>query len=176
MKRYLLLTPLDVSRQPNNREHHILRHVASRFNGRCVVFRRRSDRNGFWSLLSDLFIPRFIDHNQENGIDYVEVNPLFNHFQGLAMDISGTYEMRPKDGSSNNWRNRIYRLISGLGVIKDLSTIFFLFTAVIFKTRGVFDVCTAMGPHGNAVAFLLKRVGKIRLWVYEDRDFEADAA
>ncbi len=172
MNRYLLITPLDVLRQTNNREHHLLAHVAPRFAETCVVFRRRCERRGVRTLLWDALVPR-LRVVRSLGARLVEVNPLLNHFQGLAMDLAGTYEMPELGAPAQNRRQRVLRWISSFGILKDLSTIAFLTLAALARSRGRFDVCTAMGPYAAAAAVLLKKLGKVKLLVYEDRDYEA---
>jgi len=170
---YLLISPVDLLRYANNREHHLLRHVGARFDKVQVVYRRACGRGGFLRLLGDVLVPRIVDHGERDGVHYIEVSPVFNHYQGLAMDIAGTYEMRNAGARKIGWRQRVYRLVSGFGLIKDLSYMAFLLGTVLIKIRGRVDVCTAMGPHSNTVAYLLKRLGKVRVWAYEDRDYEA---
>jgi len=172
MKRYLIITTLDVLRQSNNREHHLLEHLGPRFDEVYVVFRRRCDGRGFGARLADAMLPWARMHRQGN-IRYIEVNPLLNHVQGLAMDIAGTYTMQEDScPSPAGVRQSLFRLLSGLGLFKDMSTILFLFLFTLWYARGHFDACTAMGPWGNAVAWGLKRLGRIGRWCYADRDYE----
>ncbi|MDO8681288.1 MAG: hypothetical protein Q7R30_22440, partial [Acidobacteriota bacterium] len=171
MKRYLILSTLDVSRMPNNRDHHLLQHIAPRFDETYVVFRKRCDKQGKLQFLRDAFVPR-ARVARRGGVSYVEVNPLLNHAQGLAMDVAGTYDVREHERGRFNLRQAAYRLLTSLGIFKDLSSIFFLFWFAWRKAPGKFDVCTALGPWAGASAFLLKKLGKVRVTVFEDRDYE----
>jgi glycosyltransferase involved in cell wall biosynthesis len=139
MRRYLILTPLDVPRQTNNREHHLLRHLGPRFDEVVVVYRRKCTERGWRAVLRDALWPS-VRIRQRGRVRYVEVNPLFNHRQGLAMDVSGSYD----DGTWAAWRH----------------------------ARGRFACCSAFAPWGNAPAWLLKRLGRIEVWCYADRDYE----
>jgi glycosyltransferase involved in cell wall biosynthesis len=170
VKSYLLITPLDVAKQANNREHHLLRHLAPRFASATVVYRRRCDPGGLAATLRDALVPSTRVQRGEDGVTYVEVNPLFNHVQGLAMDLAGVHEAPVTEATG--LRHRVRRAVSGLGIFKDLSTIALLALAAALHARGRIDVCQASGPHGNAAAWLLRRMGKVSLWVYEDRDYE----
>jgi glycosyltransferase involved in cell wall biosynthesis len=172
MKRYLLITTLDVSRLTNNREHHVLRHIAPRFDETCVVYRKRCEKKGWPAFFRDALVPS-AKCERRGAIDFIEVNPMLNHVQGLAMDIAGRYAMEQEGARPRaSVRQRIYRLTSSLGILKDLSTVFFLFWYAWRKAPGVFDVCTAMGPWASAAALMLKKAGKVRVCVYEDRDYE----
>ncbi|MEK8051123.1 glycosyltransferase [Ideonella sp. DXS22W] len=172
MRSYLLITTVDVARMANNREHHLLRHIAPHFDQVYVVFRRKCEKAGWRQLLRDALVPG-ARTEWRDGICYVEVNPLFNHAHGLAMAVAGTYEMHDAgDTRGRGWRQRVYRLFSGIGLWKDWSTVAFLGLYALRTVPGTVDVCTAMGPNGNAAAWLLRRLGKLRVWAYEDRDYE----
>ena len=147
-------------------------YLAPQFSQTCVVFRRRCERSGVRALLRDAAVPRLRVVGARGAL-LIEVNPLLNHAQGLAMDLAGTYEMPPLGAPARGRRQRVLRWISGLGIFKDLSTIAFLALGALARTRGAFDVCTAMGPYAAAAALLLRKLGKVKRVVYEDRDYEA---
>ena len=171
MKRYLIITPVDVSRMANNREHHLLSHVASRFDEVFVVYRKRCEKGGLGQVLKNALLPQ-AKVEWRDGICFIEVNPLLNHAQGLAMNVAGTYQMTEEADKRRSWRQHLFRLLSSVGIWKDMFTIFFLFWFSLRKVPGTIDVCTAMAPWGNTAAWLLRRLGKVRLWAYEDRDYE----
>lgn len=168
----MIVTTVDVTRMHNNREHHLLRHLGPRFGKTYVVYRRKCQRAGWREFLRDALIPS-AKAEWRDGVCYVEANPLLNHVQGLAMDVAGTYQMQEGPAKTGTgWRQRVFRLLSGIGIWKDFLTVLALTLAVYRRVPGQVDICTAMGPHGNAAGWLLRRLGKVRMWHYEDRDYE----
>ena len=172
MMRWLIVTPLDVQTQPNNREHHLLAHIAPRMRETVVVFRRRNDRAGALRLLLDTVVPRAHRSRAPGGTLMVSTNPPINTPQGMAMDIAGTYQMTPLGERAADGRQVLLRLISEAAILKDLLAMAWLFVCAQWMTRGRFEVCTALGPYGSAVARLLRATGKVGAYVYQDRDYE----
>jgi len=171
MKRYLLVASLDVKRQPNNREHHLINHVASRFPEAWVVYRKRNDQGDRGRRISQLLMASSRIHRQRDGLTFLEVDPMLNSPPNMAMDATRSYQIDADSGSNGN-QGRLYLLLNGLGVLKDLSYIFFMLVFILVRIPGRFEVGVGMGPFGSAVVYLLKKMGKIRCQVYEDRDYE----
>ena len=171
MKRYLLVTSLDVKRQTNNREHHLVNHIAPRFSEAWVVYRKRNDQGDRSRRISQLLFASSKVHRQREGLTFLEVDPMFNSPPNLAMDVTRSYQSDDESGANGN-QSRLYLLLNGLGVLKDLSYIFFISVFILVRIPGRFDVGVGMGPFGSAVVYLLKKMGKIRCQVYEDRDYE----
>lgn len=96
---------------------------------------------------------------------------MFNSPPNMTMDVTRSYQTDGESGTNGN-QSRLYLLLNGLGVLKDLSYIFFMTVFILVRIRGRFDVGVGMGPFGSAVVYLLKKMGKIRCHVYEDRDYE----
>lgn len=172
MKRYLLITSLDVKRQPNNREHHLIRHIAPSFSETWVVFRKRNDAAENSSRIRQLLLSSSEVRQHNDTLTYLEVDPMFNTPPNMAMDVTRTYDASSEGAGGRKKEHWFYQLLNGLGVIKDLSFIFFMFLYTLVKTPGRFDVGVGMGPFGNAVVYLLKMTGKVRCRIYEDRDYE----
>lgn len=170
MKRYLLVTSLDVKRQPNNREHHLINHIAPRFPEAWVVYRKRNDQ-GDGSRISQLLLASSRVQRQRDGLTFLEVDPIFNSPPAMAMDLTRSYQTGGESGT-NGKQGRLYILLNGLGVLKDLAYILFMSVFILIRIPGRFDVGVGMGPFGSAVVYLLKKMGKIRCHVYEDRDYE----
>ena len=101
------------------------------------------------------------------------MNPLFNHFEGLASDATGH---RPfADGSMTfrrSLRRTLFGLLSGLGILKDISTIFFLAYFCWRRCPPQFDMATGLGPWGAVAGIGLRAIKRTRFLVYEDRDYE----
>ena len=172
MRRWLMMTTVDMDVRPNNREHNLLRHLAHHFDQVDVVFRRSfppgSRVNGLRTALS-----YHSTVTRSGNISYVGVSPLFSHREGLlrdAIDISGE-----SSGQSARltMRRLAFNIIEPAAIAKDLSTILCLAAAARQQLRPDMDlVCTALGPWAAAAAYVLRRSGAIRHFIYEDRDYE----
>jgi len=171
MKRYLLVTPLDVRRQPNNREHHLIDHVASRVPEVWVVYPRRNDQGDRGRRISQLLFASFKVHRQRPGVNFLEVDPMFNSPPAMAMDMTRSYRPDGESGTGGK-QGRLYLLLNGLGILRDFSYTFFMTVFILARIRGRFDVGVGMGPFGSAVVSLLKKMGIVRCQVYVDRDYE----
>jgi glycosyltransferase involved in cell wall biosynthesis len=168
MRHYLILTTVDVLARPNNREHHMLLHLAPRFEHTWVVYRRRCAKGGLRQVIFDALVPR-ASKVERDYVTFVAVNPLLNHFEGLASEAAGYQDF---DGSAAALRRWLFNAISGLGIFKDISTIFFLAIFTWWRGPRHFEVATALGPWAAAAGLLLRALGVIDCLIYEDRDYE----
>lgn len=172
MARYLIVTPVDILRQPNNREHHLVRHIAPRFAEAWIVFRRLNN-DAKSSVFRQMLTSSSTIHRHDDGVSCLEVDPFFNSRPNMAMDITGSYDAEDNKNKCGDSKQRLYILLNGLGLVKDIFFIFSMFAYTLLRTPGRFDVGVGMGPYGNAVIRLLQLTGKVRCRVYEDRDYEA---
>ena len=92
MKRYLLVASLDVKRQPNNREHHLINHIAPRFSEAWVVYRKRDDQGDHSRHISQLLFTSSKVHRQRAGLTFFEVDPMFNSPPNMAMEVTQSYQ------------------------------------------------------------------------------------
>ncbi len=172
MRRYLMLTTVDVLSRSNNREHQMIAHLAPRFEETWVVFRRRCPRGSLRQVLFDAFVPqaRLVERG---AVKYLEVNPLFNHFEGMASEATGYREFDDRPATlRQRLRRLLFELISGLGILKDISTMFFLAYFTWRRCPGRFDIATGLGPWGAIAGLCLRRMQRIGCLIYEDRDYE----
>ena len=72
MKRYLLVASLDVKRQPNNRDHHLINHIAPCFSEAWVVYRKRNDQGDHSRRISQLLFASSKIHRQREGLTFLE--------------------------------------------------------------------------------------------------------
>ncbi len=173
MKRCLLATNFDLRRHDNSREHQLVRWHARRCAETWVLYRRRCERGGWRQLLRDALVPH-AEVYERDGVHYVEVNPLFNHYQGLAREVAGTAGDLPGETAAGPGipRQLVFRLLSGLGLLKDLAVIGSLCWFGLRRVPGRFEACVAVGPWAAAAAWLWRAVGKTAAYLYEDIDYE----
>ena len=172
MRRYLILTTVDVLARANNREHQMIAHLAPRFEKTVVVFRRRCPKGSLRQVLIDALVPRARTIERDS-VTFVEVNPLFNHFEGMAGEATGYQDFAGGQAARRSLvRRLLHGAISGLGVFKDVSTILCLAFFTWKKCPGRFDVATALGPWGAMAGLILRTLRGTDCLIYEDRDYE----
>jgi len=111
--------------------------------------------------------------HQDGEIRQLEVDPWLNFFEGLVTHSesseSETTDAKPK-------RKSMKQLL--LGLLRPVGALRFVFlplcmtTAGLFRFSGRFDVVYGSGPWAALTAWLLRRLGKARLFLYLDRDYE----
>lgn len=147
MRRLLVLTALDFAREPNQRVHHQVRHLAAAFDETVVLYlaRGRADRSwgGHWRSLFGLQRRSW----REGRVRFVEVDPLWNLPWG-----------------------------SSLRHVRFLSVLLFLPLSLLlgfgFFVGGRFDVVLAGGAYAGAAGVCLKRMGRAGMLVYDDIDYD----
>jgi len=171
MRRYLILTTVDVLARGNNREHQMIAHLAPRFDETWIVYRRRCPHGGFRQVIRDALVPsaRVIERD---GVTFVEVNPLLNHFEGMAGETTGYDELDQRAGPRRWLRKLLFMTVSGFGIFKDVSTILFLAFFAWRRCPKRFEVATALGPWAAIAGIALRRLNRVGCLIYEDRDYE----
>ncbi len=165
----LVISVLDVERQANNREHHLISQLGARFSEVTVVYKERSQARSPGRALLDALVPR--TRVFERGVvRYLAVNPLFNHAPGMARSLSQSRELTSHGG--RGWRKRLFSFLNYAAILKDVCFLPSALLTTIFYLKGSYDVCVALGPWANMLAWPLKGFGRIKLIVYEDRDLE----
>ena len=177
-RRLLLITVLDVERQPNNREHHLIRHLPSDFDETTVVYKRRNRPGRFGTMLKEMLVPEVRDFTRD-GVRYLEVNTFLNHYPGISRDLTQAQPRTdpasagsPAVGVLRRARRALLPVASALGLFKDGALFVSLVYAALRRTEGRFDVCLGLGPWGGLAGWVLKKAGRVVCLVYEDRDYE----
>jgi glycosyltransferase involved in cell wall biosynthesis len=167
MRVWFIITTVDVLASPNNREHHLVEHLAERFDKVFVIFRRRASRVSLWRSFIDALLPYSVVQ-QKKHVTYVAVNHPLNHFHGLTRTVL------PERSASGHKSSRFAETVGGLiGIGKDVATVIALAGFAWFhRPRGKGVICTAMGPWAAGAARILRWLGAINCVVYEDRDYE----
>jgi glycosyltransferase involved in cell wall biosynthesis len=182
-RRLLLVTMLDVEAQPNNREHHLIRHLPSGFDETTVVYRRRNRPGRLGTMLKEMLTPKVRAFTRD-GVRYLEVNSLLNHYPGMSRDLTAAQPRTThhpdgrggpepsRDGVLRRVRRSFLPVVTALGLVKDAAYFASMTFTLLFWTRGRFDVCLGLGPWGGLPAWLFKKAGRVVCFVYEDRDYE----
>jgi len=169
MNRLLIMTVIDIERQPNNRDHHLISYFSARCRETVVAYKRKNVPGPLRRMIGDMLLPAsrcFV----RGGVRYLDINPLLNNYPGLSRDLT---KARPAASTGPKpWRSRLLSAVSCFAVLKDALFVPSFLPHCLFRTRGTFDVCVAIGPSAGLVAYLMKVLGRVRCMVYEDVDYE----
>ncbi|MFX0540918.1 glycosyltransferase [Roseovarius sp. S4756] len=161
----LILTTLDVEGRRNNREHHAIAHLKSRFDRITVVFRQR----GKMDKPAGRYLVSGQSYRVQDGVRYVAVDPALNPPEGRVRGITGSD--RP---GGFGLRRCLAQAIDLLGILRDRLTIRALAAAAADEVDAGANttVCVAFGPWAATAAHRLRTAGRIAKFVYVDRDYE----
>ena len=168
-KHVLLVTPLDFASRQNNSEHNRVEHYVRLGCRVTVLYKKGNQSLRLRDMLRDTYSCRVRSH-EANGVRLVEVDPFFNYFGGVRRNTEASAARTGKRASLRLW---IVRLLSPLAVLRDVAFLPCFLLAALIKLKEPFDVCLGVGPWGGLVGWALRQLGRVRLLVYVDRDFEA---
>ena len=166
--RILLISPLDYEHFTNNLEcHHVLYYA--RIGCRPTLMYKTIN----WSArLGDMVrdAGTFRIRCREDGTScFVAVDPFLNYCGGVRTRADAWAATSVRTGSL---KYTFIRLFYPLRVLRDLFVVPCFVLAAVWKLKGTFHVCIGFGPWGGLAGWLLRKVGKVELLVYQDRDYE----
>lgn len=167
MKRILFISPLDRRTVPNTREQNmndVCRDMGHRTLSMTLT---QNTSRAPMAVLRDALLWRV---ERLAGGAVIGIDPLFNPCTGLKTNLDVAALQRPRAGSGAALRRHVIGWLSPLGVLRDLAIVpAFLVQAL---RHGHFDLCIAYGPWAACVGWLLSRLGRVDLLVYDDQDYE----
>src|SRR5438105_1202125 len=164
----LIVTPTDYVEMWNNVEHARVRFYHRQGLPVTVVHLKLNRSSRLIDMIRDTISFR-IRTRQEDGITYHAVDPFFNYCAGLRVHSDAQVK---SDRRRFSLRHVLIRALAPLAVLRDLFFTPCYIIATLWKTRGRFDACLGIGPWGSLVGLALRMLGKTRIVIYEDRDFE----
>lgn len=168
MRRLLIVTLLDYKREPNGRIHHLVAKLGRRFE-KVVVLHGTFARPGpVWRVLlgSLCFTARATG---DGSLREIRVSPFLNYPESLAKRAAGY-----PASTSGRWRSvrlALEKLLSTLGILRDISWILSFFAAMCLYARGPFEVVLVQCPLTGIVGLLARRLGFAQCLVYDDIDY-----
>jgi len=165
MKNLLFITLIAYGRFYNNRVHNIVKYLSQKFEQVTLVYKPGVEHNSFKSLF--LFKISIITNNN---INLVEVKPFLDHIAGWGVAIVGLSS--PYEKPPQSWLKKILlKVLSSLGIITEISYLLCYLLAFFIKIRDKFDVCLVQGHLESLVGVWLKKLGKVKVLVYDDNDY-----
>lgn len=167
----VLVTPLDYTTF-DNIEHYMVRYYVERGDDVTVISKVMNRSTAPLAMLWQT-VSCTSRRERREGFDVLYVDPLFNYYAGLrrAAETQAADETAAPPSHLRRAKLALTRLLTPLSVLRD---VFFLpcFLAVALARCPKADVCIGMGPWGSLLAYALARLGRAKLWMYKDRDYE----
>jgi glycosyltransferase involved in cell wall biosynthesis len=168
MQRLLIITLLDYKREPNGRIHHLVAEMGRRFEEITVLYGTFAPPGPAWRVL--LASLRFGTRRIGNGsLREIQVRSFLNYPESLAKRIAG-YPASTA-GRGQMLRLAVEKLLSTLGIVRDLSLILSFLVAMLRHARGPFQVVLVQCPLTGIVGLLARRLGIAECLIYDDIDY-----
>lgn len=162
------MTMLDLDREPNQRTHHLLRAMAEVSTETVLVTKVKTLDRSLRAFVRDA-LRWSISERRDGAVRILRLHPFLNYAQAMAAGLvqGEVLEQPPRH------RRVLAAALSVCGIARDVFLIPAFVCAVLFKTRGTFDVCVAENPWTGAAALLLRAFNRVRYVVYDDMDHVA---
>ncbi len=167
MKRILFISPLDRRTVPNTREQNMSGACRDAGHRTLSLTLTQNTSRAQLAVLRDALSWRV---ERLAGGAVIGIDPLFNPCTGLKTNLDAAALQGPRAGPGAALRRRVVGSLSPLGVLRDLAIVP-AFVAQALR-HGRFDLCIAYGPWAACVGWLLRRLGRVDLLVYDDQDYE----
>lgn len=164
----LLVTPLDLDKMPNNSEHDHARHDTDLGHQVSILYKVMNRSSRLRDMVADTCTLRIRCQDEPTGYR-VAVDPFFNYFAGIRRDAE---DRTSPEQSKKSLRYYLICLLSPLAIFRDVFATPCFLIAAWLKLKGRYDVCIGFGPWGALVGWVLRKTGKVRCLVYQDRDYE----
>ncbi len=164
----LIITQLDIDKMYNTVEEQHARRYARAGCDVTFLFKVLNQSSRFIHLIRDSCSLR-THLRPDSELHCITVDPFFNYFAGYRENAE---VQTAATGSRPSLRLLLIRLLSPLSVFRDLFFVPCFVLVALLSRRGPWDVCVGFGPWGGLTGWLLQRLHRTRLLVYQDRDFE----
>lgn len=162
------MTMFDLDHEPNQRTHHVLSMIAELSAETVLVTKVKTLDRSLRGFMGDA-LHWSIAERRNGAVRILRLHPFLNYAQAMAAGlVQGEMLERPP------WHRRVLATaLSVCGIARDLFLVPAFVCAVLFKTRGTFDVCVVENPWTGAAALLLRALNRVRYVVYDDMDYVA---
>lgn len=167
MRRLLIVTEMDLWAFPNQRTHHLVRHLSPRFEEVVVLCCSKVTDRSFAGQLKGLLLRSQVLPLGDASL--VRINPFLNHVESLGLTMLGLES--PHSERRRGVRKVVSDFLSTIGCVAEFALLPSLVLTFFLRVRKPFDVCIAEGPWEAALGMILRRMGYLKLLVYDDIDF-----
>lgn len=165
MKRVLLVLPWDPEEGHNARASSLQRLFANAGYDATLLHLRTHKSHALSELLRNSLTFR-VAVSRKGSATSVALDPFLNYAPGLNLST----ELSASAGKAVGLRDRLVRLLSPLGLVREASCLLSLWLYALLRF-GKFEWCLGFDPGGALVAWLLKKTGRVQTFVYEDQDY-----
>src|SRR3972149_10261504 len=169
MKKLLIVATLDIQYYHNNRIHHIIEQMSTKFDEVVVLYKAIVPPGTSFKNQIRSFFSLKIGVTQVNNITWLRVSPFFNRLDGLGLTLLGL--QGPDEVPPSSIQKAIRKILSFLGLFVELFIPLSFICAYFLKVGGKFDVFIGQGPQEMVCGFFLKKIRKVVLLVYDDFDY-----
>jgi len=161
---------LDYGYYPNNRVHHIVEQFKGKFD-EVMVFYKKVYVRGEYSFVDQLkvFLSFEIKSSHRANVTSIEIDPFFNHIEGLGLNTLGIES--PYTEVSSSILSFVKKALSNIGLICDFAIVPSFLLSYILRVKGKIDVFIGQGPWEVAAGYILKKIGMVKVLVYDDFDY-----
>jgi len=180
--RCLVITVLDMQREPNQRTQYVARMLGG-IAHETVVFSKIQNTDRAWPAMARAALVPAVRRAEYRPMPLIRlwmVNPPLNYPHALAGGLvqGALVQGALVQGDAAAGRVHLLRpvlaaLLSAVGILRDVLIVPSLLAAVLWRTRGRFDICVVEGPWSGAAGWLLKKLGRVDRLVYDDIDHVA---
>src|SRR3990172_13359972 len=168
MKSLFILTLFDYHYFKNNRIHHLVSQFQNRFDSLTLMYKGHISYEMPLLTQFKYFLSFSVTSSSSDRIEMIRVNPLLNHVEALGVALTQQQETH-QQRRPFHWI--IWKVLGFLGLLSEISIIGCFLAAFLFKVRRRFDVFIGQGPIEVFVGYILQRLGRVRLLVYDDMDY-----
>ncbi|KPK68657.1 hypothetical protein AMJ82_07650 [candidate division TA06 bacterium SM23_40] len=158
---------MDLWAFPNQRTHHLVRHLSPKFDEIVVLCCSKVTDRSFVGQLKGLMMRTQVLPLGDATL--VRINPFLNHVESLGLTMLGLES--PYSERRRGVRRVVSSILSNIGCVAEFAILPSLLLTFLLRARGRFDVCIAEGPWEAALGMILRRMGYLKLLVYDDIDF-----
>ncbi|KPJ51882.1 hypothetical protein AMJ39_09115 [candidate division TA06 bacterium DG_24] len=166
--RLLIITYVDHGKDANQRTHHLVDYFKHRCREVVVVYRGGPVPRSKRSELLGLARCRLLWSASEN-VRILRVEPPLNYTYGLGMKLLG-YE-GVDTSVQRGIRGLVGKILRRAGGLRHWVAPLAVWLGTALEVPGRFDVCISEGPWETCLGYVLRRLGRVRLLIYEDVDF-----
>ncbi|MEW6094917.1 MAG: glycosyltransferase [bacterium] len=169
MKNLLFITLIDYGKSPNNRVHNIVKYLSQRFKNVTILYKPSVYYKSLIEQFKYLFSFK-LSVSKDNNIKIVKVKPFLDHSAGLGVTIVGLSS--PYEEVLKSWLKRVsIKVLSFIGIITEISYLICYLLAFFIKVKDKFDVCIVQGHIEGVIGVWLKKLGKVKILIYDDNDY-----
>ena len=171
-QRVLLITPTDLDDMWNNVEHSRIKWHRDIGSDVTVVYSKFNKDSRPPAMLWDAITFR-TRARIDDGVRTLRVDPFMNYCGGVQLATrTASADNGDEQRERRTTKRRLIDLLAPLALLRDVFWAPCYFLAISLRERRRHDVCLAIGPWSALVGIALRKLKRVRVVIYEDRDYD----